>query len=458
MSVVTIEKSESVTYYLSSTGSDSNNGLSIGSSWLTPKHALNCGDRIIAAAGTYSSNNFGSGKWGTINCPGSNNVAWLTCQTFDTCKINSTSAGGNTAPGLWIDKSHWGVQGWEISVGRGVTFGTCFEVGSATTGNVVHHVIFANNIANGCQNGGFVTFNTGTTGGADYVALLGNIAYDAAQGSHSCTSGFSIYQPIAFDTNPGTHFFIEGNFAWANVNPSTCNGTPSTDGEAVIVDTLDFSQGRGTPYTQQVVVQNNIGFFNGGRGFEAFNNQVGSTHASIYFKYNTAFGNMTDINQTNGCLGRAELAIGYTRTTTYDHNLAQTRTGTSCSNGALYGLVVETADVTNVVTNNWYYSTAGTNTLIDNSSGFSLGAGNVKTDPAFTNPINPGAPSCGSFSSVPACMATVISDYVPTTSGASAYGYQAVNDTSVTDPLFPQWLCDVDLPAGLVTPGCQAEP
>ena len=38
--------------------------------------------------------------------------------------------------------------------------------------------------------------------------------------------------------------------------------------------------------------------------------------------------------------------------------------------------------------------------------------------------------------------------------GASAYGYQVPSTDTVSDPLFPQWLCNVNLPSGLVTMGC----
>jgi hypothetical protein len=447
---ISTPSSSGATYYLSPSGSDSNSGLSASSSWLSPNHSLNCGDTIIAASGSYSSGNLTAGKWGNVNCPAGNNVAWVQCAAFDTCKVNVTSG---VNPAVWIDKSYWGIQGFEASVAAGVTYGTCFEAGP--NGSTVHHVIFANNVANGCANGGFISFNSGTGASADYVVIVGNIAYNAAQGSHSCTSGISIYQPIASDTNPGTHIFIAGNFSYGNVDASPCAGTPSTDGEAVIIDTLDFSQGGGPAYTQQVAVENNIGFFNGGRGFEVFNNQAGSSHAAVYFKNNTSFGNMTDMNQTNGCLGRAELAIGYALDTTMDHNLAQTRSGTSCDGASLYGFTMETGNASDVATNNWVSGTGGKNTLIDNAVSFVLGAGNVVgTDPNFANPVNPGAPSCGGSANVPACMANVISDYTPTATGASSFGRQPVSNTSVSDPLYPQWLCQVSLPSGLVTPSC----
>lgn len=451
-----VSPSWATSYFISPTGSDGAAGTSSGAAWLSPNHALNCGDTISAAAGTYATANFQSGKWGTVTCAGGNNVAWLICATFDACKVSST-----TSDAIHIDKSYWGVVGWEATTTTS-QFGGCFVAAAVTSGVTIHHIIFADDVANGCMGGGFTFYNLNSTTSVDYLVIIGNIAYNAAQGNTHCFSAISIYQPVASDSNAGTHMYVAGNFSYATVDPATCNSTASTDGEAVILDTFDGSQlPMATQYTQQAVVQNNIGFFNGGRGFEVFNNQTGSTHATIYVKYNTAYGDMTDNNQTGGCLGRAELAIGYTKNTNYDHNLAQTKAGTSCSSGLLYAVTVETGDGTDTVTGNWYYSAAGNNLLIDASTGFSLGSGNTSgTNPSFTNPVNPGAPSCGSFGSTVACMATVITDYTPTTGGATAAGYQAVSNTSITDSLFPAWLCvgtgtlNTNIPAGLITPGC----
>src|SRR6201999_4426109 len=100
----------------------------------------------------------------------------------------------------------------------------------------------------------------------DYIVFVGDIAYNAAQTSAACTSGFNIYQPIASDSVAGTHIFIAGNFSFANKNPDPCAGTSPTDGEGIILDTFDFSQGGGTPYAQQALVENNIVAGNGGRG------------------------------------------------------------------------------------------------------------------------------------------------------------------------------------------------
>jgi hypothetical protein len=51
-------------------------------------------------------------------------------------------------------------------------------------------------------------------------------------------------------------------------------------------------------------------------------------------------------------------------------------------------------------------------------------------------------------------MATVIANFKPTTAAAQAYGYQVPSTVPNSDPLFPQWLCNVNLPPGLVTTAC----
>ncbi len=208
------------TYYLSPTGSDANNGLSSSAAWQSPNHTLNCGDVIVAAASAkYSASNFYTGRWGTVSCPTKDKVAWLQCETFDACKIRTT-----TNQGMWIDKSYWGVQGWEVTTTATDAYGTCFvaQPNYASPTNI-HHIIFANDIANGCSQGGFALANRANAG-VDYFAVIGSIAYDAAQGTSTCASGISIYQPVQSDTAPGTHIYVAGNFSYGNIDPSKCGG------------------------------------------------------------------------------------------------------------------------------------------------------------------------------------------------------------------------------------------
>jgi hypothetical protein len=436
------------TYYLSPNGNDANSGLSSSEPWLSPDHPLNCGDKIVAASGAYSVANFNNGKWGAVSCLLGNNVAWLQCATFDTCKVSSTSSDG-----MWVDQSYWGVQGWEITTSTNI-YAACFHAGPRpATSATVHHVIFANDVANGCMGGGFTAYDLSTSASVDYIAYVGNIAYNSAQGNGECYSGLNIYQPIASDTKPGTHLFIAGNFSYSNLDPNPCNGTAPTDGEGVILDTFDFSHNGGPPYSRQVLVENNIFLNNGGRGIEVLNNSAGASHAAIYITQNTTWGDLTDPNQ-NGT-GCGEVAIDAASDTQVFGNLISTRSATGCGVNPIYALSVQFGDSTDSVDNNFAFGFNGNNVYLANSGAFAYGSKNVLgTNPGFANPVAPAAPNCQTASNVTSCMATVIADFAPAAVSAKGFGYQMPSSTSTPDPLFPQWLCTANLPSGLVTLGC----
>jgi hypothetical protein len=413
--------------------------LSPTTPWLTPNHSVNCGDTIIAAASTaYSGFSFGAGlQWGKVTCPAGNNVAWLICQTFDACKIPTGTAG------MTVNASYWGVAGWEVNtVGTG---GPCFQEASPSS-TIIHHVIFFDDIANGCDAAGFADNNYGT--GADYFVVLASIAYDAVQGNAACNEGINVYEPAPSDSLPGTHIYIAGNFSFDNVDPNPCGGGTPTDGEGVSLDTLSA-----VPYTQQVVADNNIILANGGRGLLVGNN----TPAPVYFRHNTVWGNNSGAPfNTNEC---GEIGLQSATNTQAFLNLAVTNTANVCGSNPPYAFYVSSTTTGDVVYQNWGYSASGYNDLLYETSGFSYGPNNTfGTNPQLANPVAPGAPSCSGYANVPACMAAVIANFTPTNAAAAGYGYQTPSSTAVYDPLFPQWLCNVNLPVGLVTMGCQTAP
>jgi len=451
---ISVPTSTGANYYISPSGSDSNSGTSAASPWLTPHHALNCGDVISAAPGTYNNANFGRGSWGTVSCPAGNNVAWLQCATFDSCKISVTT-GNNQA--ILVDQSYWGVQGWEASSLSSILYGTCFTA-TPSGSNTIHHIIFANDVANGCSTAGFGAYDRSTSASIDYVVFIGDIAYNAAQGGDVCGSGFSVYQPIASDSNPGTHIYMAGNFSWANFDGNPCAGTQPTDGEGFNFDTWDFSQGGGTPYTQQGAIENNIEFLNGGYGIEVENNSKGSTHAPIFISNNTMYGDRRDMNQQY-CTGNGDLHLYNSDNVTTSGNLIYTGYATDCGGQPFYAIAIGSGNATDSVSNTWFSGVGGNNDFLSGDGSLTLGTGNViGTNPQFANPVNPGAPNCSGAANVTACMATVIADYTPTVAAAQSYGYQLPSTSDVYDTLFPQWLCNVNLPAGLVSRGCKTTP
>jgi hypothetical protein len=444
-------------YYLAPAGAggdDLNDGLSESAPWLTPKHSVNCGDIIQAASGSYDAQNFTVGDWGTVSCATANNVAWLECAKFDTCRISTNSL----SSGIWVDRSFWGVQGWEITTQKGGGEPACFVVAPNWNNPVeVHHVILANNIANGCQSGGISTANhPGTHIGVDYLVVVGNIAYNSTQGTSECYTGISVYAPMASDSNVGTHIYLAGNFSWNNFDPDYCGGGPATDGEGLMFDWVDASNQNlaNPPYSQQMVADNNLLIGNGGPGLQVDHDNAGSgPWATIYTRHNTMWGNNHD-QTLKGIHG--EMLWGTVKNTYSSYDLAVPNIQTGGGGYPVDGYMISDSPGTSGIDNSWAYSPWGNNIQVFNSSGFTIGTNNIfGVDPQLTNPVVPGAPNCSAFSSVPACMATVIANFKPKNQSAIAYGYQVPKTTLVQDPLFPHWLCSVTkFPAGLVTMGC----
>ena len=119
-----------------------------------------------------------------------------------------------------------------------------------------------------------------------------------------------------------------------------------------------------------------------------------------------------------------------------------------------YNFSVEYADGSNHIFSTNAWNPAGNYTQSSNLSGFTFGPNFAEsTTVALASPQTPPAPSCGTATSVPNWMSTMIANFAPT--NGSTYGYQIPSSTSRYDPLYPPFLCTVtNLPVGLVTPGC----
>lgn len=469
-------------HYISTTGNDANPGTA-ASPWLTPNHAVNCADILWASAGTYTAGNFHTGKWGTVGggtC--AYGMARLMCSTFDGCKINA-----NNDYGIYVDKSYWSVQGWEVSTtanagcpGTPSLCGfTAFAAApTSTSGPSIHHIAFINDIANGAGGGGFSGFNQGTFS-VDYIAFVGNIAYNAAQNSTNCYSGLTIFQPLKSDSVAGTHLYVGGNFAWHNIDPNPCAGVTPNGENGYISDTKDGSQGLGVQYDQQEYVENNIFVGNGAQGLQEQSYTANPAASSpTYWKHNTMWGNLVDPNFNNNLC--VEMLVNKAYSINADHNIAQTTVATTCTGHTTYASYTydtcgslssnckngTASYLVSTIATNWFYSASGSGTTTGsfNDEGntppntFTFGtnsAGGTPVSPAFTSPAVPGAPSCGSASSVYDCMNTagVITNFTPTAIGTTGFGYQVPSNMNGSDALFPKWLCPI-LPAGLVNKSC----
>lgn len=450
-------------YYITSSGNDSNSGLSTGAAWATAKHNINGADIIWASAGTYTASNFHQGNWGTVTTC----CARLKCATFDACKISA-----NNDYGIYVDASNWAVMGWEVNTtanaGCPATPSDCgFSAFAAapnsSTPTNINHIIFADDVCNGAGGGCFNAFAQGTHS-VDYVAFVGDIAYNGALNSLNCYSGMSVFQPLASDSNAGTHIYVGGNFIYHNVDPASCASGADNGGTGWIGDTFDGSQGLGVQYAQQLYVSNNIAVGNGAAGFEEQTyTKNPAAHTTTYWRNNTSWGNLLAGGNSALC---PEMLLNIDYGLTADHNIAQPTVSSSCTSHTTYAAsTYDTSDgvhypVVTTIATNWFTPASGggtTSTFNDETpvaNTFTFGTNTSGgASPAFTAPAVPGAPSCGSATSTVNCMSTMIANFVPTATGTSGFGYQSPVATNGSDAQFPKWVCNLIDPS-LITKSC----
>ena len=295
----------------------------------------------------------------------------------------------------------------------------------------------------------------------DYVAYVGNVSYGAAASNQTCNSGFVVFTPVAADNQSGTHIYVAGNFSIASSNPANSN---CIDGNGFIFDTFDGStSNEPVPYAQQAVIENNIAVGNGGVGVRVVYSSSGSrAFSDIYLVNNTMWGNSAGTYQAgNSNCGEMQLLLS--ENVTGERNLAVTNQsgcyGVSANPNTAYSAINE--DSTTSMSNNWGYAVPGGTSsraymqYSNHASSFQFDSSNpFGADPIFAEPVAPGAPGCAGSASVPLCMAQVIADFTPKIQAAQPYGYQLPSNQPAYNPLFPGWLCNVNLPTGLVTMGC----
>lgn len=465
--------------FIATTGCDHNTGTAAtggdtspcsGSSgqagpWLTPNHAMNCGEVIVEAAGSYPA----MGTFGTVsNCPSTTGgidgaggiyFAVLVCGgTLQSCTYT-----GTTSTGINIVKNNWAIEGMYVNSG-----GTQRAYQQDATSGVTHHIAFINDIsvnnaqATDTDDGG----HAGAFGG-DYFATVGVLAQNSAS-DPICLAAIDVVGPGVFDTNAGTHYFVYGNFSYAHVNASC---TSQFDTEDYMADTWDFHN-----VTTKGVFANNIGW-SAARSCMEFTWQNLQTGASptINFYGNTCFQNdlVTGTDNLDGEINiNTHNNANFPWAVTLQNNLVYQPLATSSGGHvvvafALYNTV--TAFTNGGSGNENFYRANRTNctatfcnSTFDAQTFGAIGTlgTNTYTNPAFTNTADllanwVGAPTCTGFENTAQCMGynaststltslTPIADLVPTAGGTTGKGYQLPSIACLSSgPLFtdyPVWL------------------
>jgi hypothetical protein len=453
-------------HYISPTGSDAANGLTTGTAWLTPNHALNCGDVIIAAAGTYTG---GWMNWGTVsNCPSTTGgidgaggiyAAVLLCGGADleACQMSSVT----TTDAMGVNKSNWAIEGFKFTAVSHDGF--VIETGSTTT--QIHHVMAINDICYNSQMG-FQGNDNGANhnipgNGTDYVAWVGDIAQNCAQSGFG-VAGINIIALSAWDSVAGTHYYAYGDFSYKN--PST---SPS-DGEDYMIDSPGAHG-----YSQQIVVANDIGYDADLYCLTLTDHQL-NVSSPIIKAYNlTCYADLVHNTGSQTNVGEINFGFGSDQggsVITLKNNIVATNRATTggTSTNAYAGVIGGTTLSALTDTGNFWYGIATVcagSPCRPTSSPYSVtyfnsnspsGTDTYGTSPGYTNTTDLltnqiGVPTCTGFTSTTACMGwnantstlttpSVISDLVPSASGTSGKGYQLSSTTCAANADYPTWL------------------
>jgi hypothetical protein len=452
------------TYYISPTGKDSNGGTSPADAWATPKHAVDCGDAIIALAGSYTNAQFGTNNWGTVsNCPSTTGgidgqggvyFAAVVCAGPD---MTSCAVSNQTAEPVRVDASNWAVEGFSATQAAAAQ-GACYSATSETTATL-HHIAFINDIASRCALGGFDSYAWTSPGGVDQTAVVGTIAYattPSTNGQGLCGSGISLIPTNGPDTSAGAHVFVAGAFSYDNINAPSGAGC-NTDGEGIIFDSWAIPQ-----YKYTGIIEQSVLWGNGSAALLAFpqGNHTTDDQATVVWKHNTAYGNYQDPKNPGG--GELFLNQVYPTTGSYTitDNLFEATESAPGGSGAgkVYGADIACdngcASPSVSIAGNYIWdghapssTAAGGENTTAYYGGASEGASwiwgsNTYGDPGFANPgaLPATAPNCAGYANTTACMvgAGVVADLTP--SGAAVgVGYEPPGSCAA-DPSYPTWL------------------
>ncbi len=403
-----IAPSPAVTYYVSGAGSDSADGLSIATAFLTLQHAADLtqpGDTVYVMDGTYT-NSCPDCPVVAINNPGAPNN-WITYEAYPgqtpVLSFNGWEGFLFPATAAYIE-----VNGFTI-IGNNANVTLAQALAQSTTnpdpafnGNCIatdgragtptarpNHIKILNNIISECGGGGV------GTAWSDYIIISGNTIYNSAWYSIYGGSAISTWQN--WDSNGSTDYkmFITGNLLFGNSElvPVFDNNPPEiTDGEAIIIDSTRNSVYNSTndplpPYGGRTLIANNVIYNNGSSAVEVFE----SDHVDVV--NNSSYQNVTNPPLS----GRGELDLNQTSDVNAINNIFYSARGQNPV------AVVPGTTSSIVLDYNLYFN--GTNTGDVPNGAHDLTGNPLYVDPADSNPakvlltVSPTSPALGSGTS-----------------------------------------------------------
>ena len=283
-------------FYVAASGSDSADG-SQTHPWQTLQHANDsgpvAGDCINVQPGTYAA---GVTVSHGGNLAAASGYVVYRCSTLDACVITDSAAGFAFETTTFPMPNYVVIDGFELAAASAQTYGQGVKVWDGnenmpTAANSSHHVWVIDNVIHGYGQTG-VQMNDGEFFYTIHNTIYGNAHVTCdAQGSgisYVVLKAFGSYVPTADDrTNPSPligslatgsslfHNAVEWNVVYENAltQCGTAGNAYDTDGNNIIMDTLNNSGGTGVPYPAATLVAFNVVYNAGGGGVHVFNSE-----------------------------------------------------------------------------------------------------------------------------------------------------------------------------------------
>jgi hypothetical protein len=381
----------SLTYYVSGTGSDSNDGLSTATAFRTLQHAADLtqpGDTVLAMNGTYNNICAGCAVL-DIHNPGTASD-WITYKAYPG---QTPVLSFNGWEGIFVEStaSYIEVNGFTI-IGNNANVTLAGALAQSTTNpdpiyngggiavdgragnNTIrpNHINILNNTISECSGGGVGAM------WSDYITISGNTIYNTSYYSIYGDSGISTGELWNSDASTGYKIFITGNRLFGNKQlVPTALGGGITDGEAIIIDSNRNHNAPAIaaidpmpPYTGRTLIANNVIYANGSSAVEVFE----SDHVDVV--NNSSYQNVTNPPLS----GRGELDLNQTTDVNAFNNVFYNATGQN-------PVAIEPGTTSSIVLDyNLYYN--GSNTGDVANGAHDLTANPLYVDPADANPLD----------------------------------------------------------------------
>jgi uncharacterized protein (TIGR03437 family) len=289
-------------YYVSGSGSDSNNGLSESAPFQTIQAAANLtlpGDVVYVMNGVYTT----CAGCVVLDITRSGTAdAWIVYQAYPGHQPLISAGAAWNAVEIHGGAAYIEVSGFQIEGNlSNVTLAQCTAQALETTpdpacngngididgtqdgANKPHHILITGNQVYNFPGGGI------GTGEVDYVTIQDNFVHETAWYSRYGNSGISLWESWNYDLGPAPHSIVRRNRVFDNRSliPYGNTGKP-TDGDGIIIDTSRNNQPGSDPigaYQGGFLVENNLSVNNGGGGLLAYQSD------NITFLNNTVYGN-----------------------------------------------------------------------------------------------------------------------------------------------------------------------